>query len=75
MVGAELKNNGLGTTQNNSYLKNLLRMTFGAVYLFAFGYRGVGISGTGPTPKAFMGHQAQALGQASGINLNSFLAL
>ena len=75
MVGASPTNNGLGTTQNDSYLKNLLRMTFGAAHLFDFGYRGVGISSTGPTPKAFLGHQAQALGQASGINLNSFLAL
>ena len=61
MVGASPTNNGLGTTQNDSYLKNLLRMTFGATHLFDFGYRGVGISSTGSTPKAFMGHQAQAL--------------
>ena len=55
MVGASPTNNGLGTTQNDSYLKNLLRMAFGAAHLFDFGYRSVGISSTGLTQRPFWG--------------------
>ena len=74
MIGHSPNNNGLGPTQNDAYLQNLLRMAFGAKHPFDFAYRGIGINSTGATPEAFSGPKAQALGHAAGINLNSFLA-
>ena len=74
MIGRSPNNDGLGPTQNDAYLQNLLRMAFGGKHPFDFAYRGVGINSTGATPEAFSGPKAQALGHAAGINLNSFLA-
>ena len=44
MIGRSPNNNGLGPTQNDAYLQNLLRMAFGGKHPFDFAYRGVGIN-------------------------------
>ena len=74
MIGRSPNNIGLGTTQNDAYLQNLLCMAFGGMHPFDFAYRGFGINSTGATPEAFIGPKTQALEHPAGINLNSFLA-